>query len=245
MNGLRACLLLWMLLVPAGISAAETLRLVADPWPPFNDQALLNNGVASDLVTTALRRAGYTAHYAQVPWARAVRGLKQGSYDVLINAWYTDERATFGYYSQPFLINRVRFLQRKGDAIVFRQLTDLYPYSIAVVRDYAYSRAFDQDARLSKVKVVSFVQGARMLQAKRVQLAVEDELVARFHLNRSLAEIGDQLEFLPHPLSENGLHILISRKHPQHQQIADDFNQAVAAMRADGTYAQILLRHGL
>lgn len=245
MNGLRACLLAWMLLMPAGISVADTLRLVADPWPPFNDQALLNNGVASDLVITALNRAGYTTRYAQVPWARAVRGLKQGSYDVLINAWYTDERATFGYYSQPFLINRVRFLQRKGGHIVFRQLADLYPYSIAVVRDYAYSREFDQDSQLSKVEVVSFAQSARMLQAKRVQLAVEDELVARFHLSRSLAGVSDQLEFLPQPLSENGLHILVSRQHPQHQQIADDFNQAIEAMRADGSYAQIFLRHGL
>tara|TARA_R110000782_G_scaffold39117_1_gene91163 strand:+ start:552 stop:1286 length:735 start_codon:yes stop_codon:yes gene_type:complete len=244
MNALRACLLAWMLM-PTGVSVAETLRLVADPWPPFNDQTLLNNGVASDLVTEALSRAGYTTRYAQVPWARAVRGLQQGSYDVLINAWYTDERATFGYYSQPFLINRVRFLQRKGSHISFRQLADLYPYRIAVVRDYAYSRAFDQDSRLSKIEVVSFAQGARMLQAKRVQLAVEDELVARFYLNRSLIGISDQLEFLPQPLSENGLHILVSRKHPQHEKIADDFNQAIAAMRADGSYAQIFQRHGL
>jgi len=87
--------------------------------------------------------------------------------------------------------------------------------------------------------------GARMLQARRVQLTLEDELVARFHLSRSLAGIRDQLEFLPQPLSENGLHILVSRKHPQHQQIADAFNKAIEGMRADGSYAQIFLRHGL
>ena len=148
MNGLRACLLLWMLLVPLCGHAAQTLRLVADPWPPFNDQTLLNNGLASDLVTTALERAGYLTTYAQVPWARAVRGLQQEAYDVLINAWYTDERAVYGHYSQPYLVNRVRFLQRKNAGINFTQLSDLYPYSIAVVRDYAYSPAFGQDARL-------------------------------------------------------------------------------------------------
>ncbi|MDZ4333894.1 MAG: amino acid ABC transporter substrate-binding protein, partial [Pseudomonas sp.] len=73
MNGLRACLLSWALLAPLYGHAAETLRLVADPWPPFNDQTLLNNGVSSDLVTTALTRAGYTTSYVQVPWERAVR----------------------------------------------------------------------------------------------------------------------------------------------------------------------------
>ncbi|MGB4073693.1 substrate-binding periplasmic protein [Pseudomonas sp.] len=244
MTGLRTCLLSLVLLPLYGV-AAETLRLVADPWPPFNDQALLNNGVASDLVSTALSRAGYSSTYAQVPWERAVRGLQQDIYDVLINAWYTDERATFGHYSQPYLVNRIRFLQRKGSQISFKQLPDLYPYSIAVVRGYAYSSEFDQDTRLTKVGVVGFAMGARMLHARRVQLTLEDELVARFHLSRELASIRDQLEFLPQPLSENGLHILVSRNHPQHQQIADAFNKAIEAMRADGSYAQIFQRHGL
>jgi polar amino acid transport system substrate-binding protein len=192
-----------------------------------------------------LERAGYLTTYAQVPWARAVRGLQQEAYDVLINAWYTDERAVYGHYSQPYLVNRVRFLQRKNAGINFTQLSDLYPYSIAVVRDYAYSPAFGQDAKLNKVEVVSFELAARMLHARRVQLTLEDELVARFHLSRSLAGVRDQLEFLPQPLSENNLHILISRKHPQHQQIADAFNKAIEEMRADGSYAQIFQRHGL
>lgn len=244
MTGLRTCLLSLVLLPLYGV-AAETLRLVADPWPPFNDQTLLNNGVASDLVSTALSRAGYTSTYAQVPWERAVRGLQQDIYDVLINAWYTDERATFGHYSQPYLINRIRFLQRKGSQISFKQLPDLYPYSIAVVRGYAYSSEFDQDSRLSKVGVGGFAMGARMLHARRVQLTLEDELVARFHLSRELASIRDQLEFLPQPLSENGLHILVSRNHPQHQQIAEAFNKAIEEMRVDGSYAQIFQRHGL
>lgn len=245
MNRLRFLLLLWVLLHPLSSPAEQALRLVADPWPPFNDKSLLNNGVASDLVVNALARAGYTTVYAQVPWERAVRGLQQGTYDVLINAWYKEDRKEFGYYSQPYLINRVRFLQRKGSGIAFRQLPDLYPYSIAVVRGYAYADAFDQDARLSKVGVVSFEGAARMLAAQRVQLTLEDELVARHHLSRSLAGVRDQLEFLPQPLSENGLHILISLRHPRHKQIADDFNREIAAMRADGSYEQILRHHGL
>lgn len=245
MNRLCYLLLLWVLLHPLSSPAEQALRLVADPWPPFNDKSLLNNGVASDLVVNALARAGYSTLYAQVPWERAVRGLQQGTYDVLINAWYKEERTAFGYFSQPYLVNRVRFLQRKGSNIRFRQLPDLYPYSIAVVRGYAYDEVFDQDARLSKVGVVGFDVAARMLAARRVQLTLEDEWVARYHLSRQLAGVRDQLEFLPQPLSENPLHILISLNHPRHKQIADDFNREIAAMRADGSYAQIFQRHGL
>ncbi|MDA7088942.1 transporter substrate-binding domain-containing protein [Pseudomonas sp. SA3-5] len=243
MNGLRA-LCLSFLLVPLGVWA-QTLRLVADPWPPFNDQTLLNNGVASDLVSSALGRAGYATTYGQAPWERAVRGLQRSDYDVLINAWYTEERAGFGYFSQPYLINRIRLLRRKGSAIRFEQLSDLYSQRIAVVRGYAYSAAFNSDPRLYKVGVGSFVSAARMVQAKRVELTLEDEIVARYHLGRELSEIRDELEFVAQPLSENGLHILIRRSHPQHQAIAEAFDRAIVAMHADGSYAAILQRHGL
>lgn len=243
MNGLRAfcLLLLWPLLG----QASEALRLAANPWPPFTDQRMLNNGVAADIVTTALTRAGYLTQYIEVPWERALHGLQRADYDVLVNAWYTRERADFGYYSQPYLVNRVRFLQRKGANIRYRQLVDLYPYSIAVVRGYAYSSEFDQDSRLTKVGVLGFDIGARMLHARRVQLMLEDELVARYYLGRELRSIRDELEFLPQPLSENGLHILVSRKHPAHKAIAEAFDRAIDDMRADGTYARIFKRHGL
>ncbi|MCU1718413.1 substrate-binding periplasmic protein [Pseudomonas sp. 5P_3.1_Bac2] len=245
MGELRVALLGLLLLWLAPANAQPELRLVANTWPPFNDETLPGNGVASDLVSTALARAGYLSNYTEVPWARAVRGLQRGTYDILINAWYSDERAAYGDFSAPYLVNRIRFVQRRGSAIGYQQLTDLHAYSIAIVRGYAYSPEFDKDPQLNRVGVLSFEVAARMLHAGRVQLALEDELVARYHLNRNLAEIREDLEFLPKPLSENGLHILISLNVPEHRQIAERFDQAIAAMQADGSYAQIFKRHGL
>ncbi|VXC09741.1 Amino acid ABC transporter substrate-binding protein [Pseudomonas sp. 8Z] len=234
-----------LLLLSPSIGAAELLRLVADPWPPFNDHRLPNNGLASDLVQQALSRAGYRTEYVEVPWERAVLSLRRGEQDVLINAWYSRERTYFGHFSQPYLINRIRFLQRKGAGIVFDRIADLYPHSIAVVRGYAYTSAFDHDARLQRVGVNSFEIAARMLHAGRVQLALEDELVARYQLGRELAPLRDELEFLPKPLSENGLRILVRLSHPHHQEIAQRFDEAIKAMQADGSYNETMRRHGM
>ncbi|MBS7664341.1 amino acid ABC transporter substrate-binding protein [Pseudomonas lalucatii] len=243
MNGLRAwCLSLAVLCWPA--AATEVLRLVASPWPPFNDLNLPGNGLASELVSSALARAGYATHYAEMPWARAVKGLRQAQYDVLINAWHSEERSRFGYFSRPYLVNRIRLLRRRDATVPFARLADLYPYRIAVMRDYAYSAAFDADARLTRIRVGSFQSGARMLAAGRVDLMPEDEFVARYHLGRGLRDVRDRLEFVAQPLSENGLHILVSLGRPDHRRIAEAFDRAIAAMRADGSYAAILRRHG-
>jgi len=224
--------------------AAEKLRLVANLWPPFTDQKLLNGGLATDLVSTALARAGYASEYQEVPWARALHGLGTGAYDVLVNAWFAKERTNVGQFSAPYLVNRVRLLKRKSSTIGFDSLDDLQPYSIAVVRGYAYGEAFDSDARLQKIPVLGFASAARMLHAGRVSLTLEDEYVVRYYLNNEPDSLRAGLEFLPKPLSENELHILVSLNRPDHARIITAFNRAMAQMKADGSYAALFKRHG-
>lgn len=237
-------LMLWLVFACSASVSAESLRLVANTWPPFNDVNLLNNGLSSDLVITALKRAGYSSSYFQVPWARVLYGLQASDYDIVVSAWYDAERTGYGVFSEPYLVNRIRFLRRKGTDVQFRTLSDLGSNSIAVVRGYVYQRDFDSDPSLLRVPVVDFAMGARMLAAGRVQLTLEDELVARHYFQYELRGTESQLEFLPEPLSENGLHILVRKSHPHAEEIVARFNQAMQGMKADGTYAKIFAAHG-
>lgn len=242
---LRVLILLGMLCpIPPSI-AADKLRLVADAWPPFTEAGLEGGGLATAIVTTALKRAGYASEFEQVPWARALMGVGEGRYDILVNAWYNDSRTRIGAFSAGYLTNRIRLLKRKDEAITFEALADLYPYPIAVVRDYAYSHSFDSDTRLQKVPVRSFSVAVRMLAASRVRLTLEDEYVARYFLTQEPAHVRDSVEFFGKPLSENSLHILVSLKNPRHQQIVAAFDKAIVAMQADGSYARLLKQYGL
>lgn len=240
----QAFALLGFMLV-GGTASAEKLRLVADAWPPFTDISLRNGGLATDLVSTALSRAGYSSEYEQVPWARALLGVGEGRYDVLVNAWFNDERTQLGQFSSAYLTNRVRFLKRKDSPIEYKNLKQLHEYPIAVVRGYAYSAEFDNDMNLQKVPVHSFAMAVRMLAADRVKLTVEDEFVARYYLARESKKVREVVEFLPKPLSENNLHILVSLKNPDHAQIVAGFDREIAGMKADGSYDRLLKRHGM
>ncbi|MCO7515926.1 transporter substrate-binding domain-containing protein [Pseudomonas guariconensis] len=235
--------LLGMLLATCA-SGYEKLRLVADNWPPFTGSTMPGGGLATHIVTTALTRAGYACDVEEVPWARALLGIGEGRYDVLVNAWYNDSRTLVGQFSQPYLSNRIRLLRQQDAAFSYKQLSDLYPYAIAVVRDYAYSPEFDSDSRLRKVPVRDFSSAVRMLAAGRVDLAVEDEYVARYHLQREAPAVHDAVAFVEPALGENSLHILVSLKYPGHAQVVERFERAIAAMKADGSYARLLHEHG-
>jgi polar amino acid transport system substrate-binding protein len=232
---------MWM----ANAAGADPLRMAGDAWAPYADASIINGGLATDLINTALKRAGYSTEYEEVPWARAVHGLTEGRYDILINAWYSDDRTRIGQFSAPYLTNHLRFIKRKGFDIDYHDLAQLHPHSIAVVRGYAYSPAFDNDPDLKKVPVASFSTAVRMLAAGRVELTVEDEYAARYALSRESQEVQDNVEFLPTALAENTLHILVSLKNPEHEKIVTRFDQEIAAMKADGSYEKLFKLHGL
>ena len=240
----RAVALFGVLLL-AMPALAQRLRLVADAWPPFTDATLINGGLATDIVSTALARAGYASEFEQVPWARALMGVGDGRYDVVVNAWYDEARTHLGQFSGEYLLNRVRLIKRRDDPIDFQRLEQLHDYPIAVVRGYAYSAAFDGDTQLQKVPVHNFVMAVRMLAAQRVRLTLEDEYVARYYLSRESPRVRNAVEFLPKPLSENSLHILVSLKNPEHAQIVASFDREIAKMKADGSYERLMRLHGM
>lgn len=232
------------LLLPAAARPAP-LRLVGDLWPPYVDASLPGSGVATSVVTAALTRAGYPCEFQQVPWARAVQGLGDGRYDVLVTVWYNDDRTRIGEHSEGYLANRILFWRQRGAAVDFDgNLDGLAEYPIAVARGYAYSPAFTRNSNLLKIPVKNFAMATEMLAAGRVALAVEDERVGRYVLERQPAPIQSQVEPLPTPLAEADLRILVSLKTPDHGKIIKGFNRAIAEMRADGSLKALTAQKG-
>lgn len=236
---LRCCPL--MLLLLTTFAGAQALKVVGDRWPPYVDTALPGNGLATTIVCAALGRAGYSTVFSQVPWARAVQGVAEGRYDVLVTVWYNEERNDFGQHSAGYLTNRILFWRRQGSVIQFHgDLQTLKDYPIAVSRGYAYSPAFVSAKDLLKVPVRNFAMAAEMLGVGRVALALEDERVGHYVLAQYPLPMSDQVEPLDTPLAEPDLRILVSLKTPDHDAIVRGFDQAIASMKADGTLQALL-----
>lgn len=97
------CIGLVAVLALPTVGWSDTLRLVGDPWPPFVGTSLKDGGLATAIVRAALERAHYQVTFEEAPWARALKGIEEGRYDVLVDAWYSDERARIGRFSAPSL----------------------------------------------------------------------------------------------------------------------------------------------
>ncbi|MEK0361219.1 substrate-binding periplasmic protein [Pseudomonas sp. CBC3] len=237
--------LLWLALLLASTSlSADVLRLAGNAWPPYTDRRLPEDGLSVELIRTALGRAGYRIEYIEVPWERALLGLKTGSYD-MVNGWPALNRADYVRRSQPFLTNRMRWVQRRDSDIRYDGLASLAVYPVALSRGYGYSEELENDSCLNKGYVANFVQAARMLLVGRVDLTLEDERTALFHFRRELKQVSDALSFVPGEFSLRDLSLAVRNSHPQQAAILAAFNREIAAMEKEGSYAAIFLRHGL
>ncbi|MEH6826273.1 MAG: transporter substrate-binding domain-containing protein [Motiliproteus sp.] len=219
---------------------AETLTAAADPWPPYVGPQLAGQGLAAQIVRAALKREGFDLEISFMPWARALRLTRNGATDLLVSAWWTQERSVYLHYSEPYAVNNLKFIKRKQDPFEFEGLHSLAGKRIGVVRDYGYGDAFGQADNFQQVENSDFLHNIRMLKAGRIDLTLEDELVATTILRQQAPEQQVDIAFSQQPLRTKSLHVASGRDNPRHQQIISAFNRGLTSLRADGTLARLL-----
>lgn len=219
------------------------LTVAGSTWSPYTDESRPGKGVAAEIVTVTLERAGYAPKIVIEAWPRTLEGAKIGVYDAIIAAFRTLEREERFAFSQPYLRNEVKFIKRKNRRIEYETLADLKGLLIGVVRGYAYEDEFDSSRQLVKVQNNHVIQNLLKLRQGQLDLTLDDRWVLLHEIGQYMPSAAAELEFLPKPLAVRPLHFVVSRKRPDHDKIIADFNRAYAAMQADGTLKEILDKH--
>jgi len=245
MSCFRKAIVLAVFMSASIAGARAELKIVANPWPPYTSDEVRNGGVATEIVTMALKRAGYRSNVSVVPWSRALNGTRNGVYDLIICAWRSKEREREFFFSDPYVENRIVFLKRTGTEWDFTGLPSLRGKRIGVIRDYAYSDAFNKSDIFQRDASGEFVANVLKLVAGRVDLTLEDEFVARFEIARSLPDERAQVDYSPTPLLTNTCQSAMSRNNPDAAFILVAMNQALAHMYSEGVIERILGVHGL
>jgi len=217
---------------------AQELSLAASTWSPYVDQRLYERGVAVAVATTALERAGYDPSLTIGSWPEVMVDTQDGTHDVLVGVWFTEERSTELAFSEPFLDNEIKFLKRADSDIRFRSVEDLAGLRIGVVSDYAYNREAVDTTGIEITAAGSVRENVESLLAGELDLVLADARVAMYEINQLV--VARRVTLLPEAVITRGLRIAVSRTRPDHEGIVEAFNAAIAAMRSDGSYSQLL-----
>jgi polar amino acid transport system substrate-binding protein len=246
MRLLRRCVvsaLLLMFILSHTATAGELKVVHSGNWPPYSGADLPGQGLAIEMVTTALQRAGYGSSVSVDSLERILEGSRTGVYDVFATPWYTLERDQYLHFSQPYLESSIHFIKRKDSDFAYTEFDELEGLRIGVIKGYAYDEDFNQSPTIEKVSAGNLEKNLRKLIAKEVDLTLDDERVLRYEIKRSMPDSMARLEIVKKPLVVRGVNIGVSRNNADHAKIVADFDNAIAGMKQDGTYEEILKKH--
>ncbi|HYC06133.1 MAG TPA: transporter substrate-binding domain-containing protein [Azospirillaceae bacterium] len=244
---LRLAALLLCVLLPAGAARADcALRMAWTPWEPFFISTPDGPaGIDHDLAVEAARRVGCAVIWQEMPWVRAIAMMKSGLVDALVGVQPTQERGALGRLVGPLRGGRNVLYVRRGEAARWplASLSDIpgTRFRLGIQRGSRYSQEYETllaSGRLAPnlMEANGSAGGLTMLARGRVDGFLEGETVGT-HLARRLG-LTDQLEIHPMPVSASDAFMLLSTTTVPPDR-ADRLQQALDAMRADGTVERI------
>ncbi|WP_019614636.1 substrate-binding periplasmic protein [Psychromonas ossibalaenae] len=224
---------------------AKELRMVTVDWAPYYGSEMTNNGVITVIVKAAFQRSGIQSSVKFIPWKRALKEVESGKSDILMGAYYTDERSKTYLYSEPIYDIRVGLVALKSLGLGhYTKLQDLTPYTIGVGRGWANSDEFDQADYLNKKGATNQILNVRKLFKKRVDMISISYDVFRYEVAAMATHTLDEVVFIEPPLQIAALHLMTSRQNPDKEKVINAFNRGLAAIKQDGTYDKILKEYG-
>lgn len=234
-------LLAGLLLTGQAIPSDEPLRVVASEWSPYVSASVPRNGVAPQLVITALRRAGYRVQLYIDDWPQSLTATQAGDFDAIVSLWYTEERAESLAFSEPFMMNDLQFMGRSADLITLNSREDFVGLRVGIVEDFAYSEQQYDTTGIDIISGGSVGENIDRLLAGELDLVLGDSLVLRHEAD--LRRAAKRVEVLPLVLESRGLHLGVSRLRADHTEIVQAFNASIEAMKADGSYASLMANY--
>ncbi len=226
------------------LSHAATIIAAQDPWAPFVQQNNANPGISVEIVIEAFKTQGHDVDFKIMPWTRALNEVKDGRVDVLVATWFTQERTSYLNYSQPYLENSLKFIKRSGDGFEYNGMDSLSGKNVGIIRNYGYGDEFLKATNFNKPEANDLVANAKKLLAKRIDLTLEDELVAKATLSGAGMNLSD-FDFTNNALSVNPLHVTSGLANAKNGEIIEAFNKGLAEIKANGTFDKILMKYGI
>ncbi len=127
----------------------------------------------------------------------------------------------------------------------FKGLDSLSGKEIGVVRDYGYSEEFGNAQNFERIEANSFINNINKLVFKRIDLTLEDEIVARTLLNNEAPDLLREIEFSDNTLINNPLHVATEIGRSKSNRIIKAFNAGLKEITKSGELEDIFKRYGL
>ncbi|CTQ54112.1 Bacterial extracellular solute-binding proteins, family 3 [Roseibium album] len=234
-----AALFYWHLMPP---SLADTITITSGEYAPFTTQSDPDGGLVNRIVKEAFARSGVTVKLAWRPWARVIVEARSGKAQAASYFALDTERDKDFIPVGPVVIDISSMFYRAGEEKpVWKNYSELRGNRIGITRGYTYPPDFNTLAENDVLEVETADTdelNLRKLLAKRIDLFPSNDLITYKLLNEKFSE-DERLMIAKTDQVYIAIetYLLISKKAPNAQELAEKFTKGLDSMRKDGTHA--------
>ncbi|CAH0539257.1 substrate-binding periplasmic protein [Vibrio marisflavi] len=235
---------------------ADTVKLVSDAWCPYScDPASEKKGILVDVAEHIFSLSGHSIDYSDLNWARAIKSVREGKYDGVIDA-YKSDAPDFIFHDAPILISKMCFFVKQGDPWQYDGTKSLKGRKVSIINGYSYGELFDDYihknhnqgertiVQLSGMNVTK--KRIRQIQNDRTDTVLEDWKVFPYKVSHFEKHNEDSgvLEFKNAGcLAGEGLYIAFSPIQSSSEYYADLISQGLKQMQESGELTEIIRRY--
>ena len=208
--------------------AQEKLLMDIGDWEPFTSSRDTESQILEQLVREIYALFGIKVEYRYYPWLRSLTNVENGECDGSFPLIKTPERdITTLSCKEPILIEDSVFFYLKKKRFDWSTMDDLKPYRIGGTIDYAYMEPFE-NVNLHIEYVAYEDLNFITLAERRIDIypASREVGIYLIHMLFEEPEIS-QFTYHPKPLNSQKYYVLISRKNPRAQELADLFDEGL------------------
>jgi polar amino acid transport system substrate-binding protein len=91
-----------------------------------------------------------------------------------------------------------------------------------------------------RAEAKNFITNIRKLVAGRIDLTLEDEIVAKAIIAQEQPDLLDKIEFSTADYSTNALYVASGLANAKHEELIEAFNNGLAVIKQSGEYDKIM-----
>ncbi len=222
-----------------------------DPWEPYQYLTPDNQvrGLEIDLITSIAEEAGCTVKFVQNDWMNLLKGIRNGSVDMLGGASKTASREEFAYFSAPYrhesFVLYIRADQESN--VANKNIKELLEnnFRLGVTEDYMYGdEVADIQDDQSFAKQIVNVPITEMNYFNAIQNQIdgflEDPFVAAYTIKRK--GLTDQIQATNVKFSSGNVSFMFSKKSVSSETV-EAFDRGLEVIQTSGKYAEILEKY--
>lgn len=224
MKGSFRVLVILVALAFPSIALAKTLTIAIEDYPPHTSSKNKEHRRLQEPITKIFEELGYEVRYEYTSWARALKGVKSGKFDITFPWFESKNRRSNFILSRSIITQEVVFFHRLDTDFDWNTSSDLMKYSLGSVVDYTAREV------LINLGVTPFTGNTdtyifKLLYKGRIDAYPATIETGVLRINQIFtAEQAEEFTYHHKALFENDMFLLFNKEKFEGSSLPQDFN---------------------